>query len=146
MNSESTDALEAMDAAQKTKFRKLRESCAFFITSRMVTIRITPSQKEQEAPGDLGDNEGPNSKDELVKGRVFVYDDSTKILILKLWDDQTQAYTGMAVYNANNVELVRIHALSELPLDEEQLLSEFTCTEDSYNRVVMDRNAKLCND
>ena len=27
-------------------------------------------------------------QEEVVKGRVFLYDDSTKTLILKIWDDE----------------------------------------------------------
>ena len=42
---------------------------------------------------------------ETVKGRVLFYDDSTKTLVLKLWSDDLQAYTGIGVYNAHNVML-----------------------------------------
>ena len=50
---------------------------------------------------------------ESVKGRVFLYDDQTKTLILKLWDDETQSQTGMGLYNAGNIQLEKIHVLED---------------------------------
>jgi len=91
-----------------------------------------------------------------VKGRVFLYDDATKTLILKLWSDELRQYTGMAVYNAANVQLESIHALQDLtddfPLaqgaggfqeqeeaEHEILTREFSCAEDGYSKIAMDR-------
>ena len=91
-----------------------------------------------------------------MKGRVFLYDDATKTLILKLWSDELRQYTGMAVYNATNVQLESIHALQDLTDDfpqvqgtgsfqeqedaeHEILTREFSCAEDGYSKIAMDR-------
>ena len=46
-----------------------KNSTAFYMSGRMISIKLLESE-------------------EVVKGRVFLYDDGTKTLILKLWDDQ----------------------------------------------------------
>ena len=61
---------------QVKEMKNLRQSCAFYVVSRMVTIKLSQSE---------GD-EGPVQQ---VKGRVFLYDDSCKTLILKIWDDES---------------------------------------------------------
>ena len=66
-----------------------------------------------------------------VKGRVFLYDDTTKTLILKLWDDQTQSYSGIGLYNARNVKLERIHVLQDV--DEDMEGTEYTLNDTSEN-------------
>ena len=55
----------------------------------MVSICINPDEELDSS----------NNPKEIVKGRVFQYDDQTKILILKLWDDDAQGYVGMGVYH-----------------------------------------------
>eukprot|EP00355_Strombidium_rassoulzadegani_P001053 CAMPEP_0168609972 /NCGR_PEP_ID=MMETSP0449_2-20121227/1513_1 /TAXON_ID=1082188 /ORGANISM="Strombidium rassoulzadegani, Strain ras09" /LENGTH=69 /DNA_ID=CAMNT_0008650195 /DNA_START=35 /DNA_END=244 /DNA_ORIENTATION=- len=45
-----------------------RQQMAFYLTGRMITIQLDDTS-------------------EKVKGRVFLYDDSTKVLILKIWKD-----------------------------------------------------------
>ena len=95
----------------------------------------------------LHQNEEDYSKAELVKGRVFLYDDMCKTLILKLWDDETQAFTGMGVFNSNNVVLDKIHVLSDIEdPNEQELMQEYSCNEESYNKLVMDRKSKFCQD
>ena len=108
--------------------------------------------------------------DEIVKGRIYLYDDSTKTLILKLWkdseieeqDSQKGYQIGMGVYNALNVSLEKIHPFEDLysyeheskeldsQLSEETkgtfYTEEFTCSEDSYNKREMDRLDKFCED
>ena len=93
------------------------------------------------------DNEKERFRDaERVKGRVLFYDDSTKTLVLKLWSDDLQAYTGLGVYNGHNVMLEKIHVLQDLDVDEdrEAAVTGFTCSEDSYNKIEMDRKEKFC--
>ena len=46
------------------------------MATRMITIKLCPSSEEARNPNV-----------ERVKGRVHVYDDNTKILILKIWND-----------------------------------------------------------
>ena len=72
-----------------------RQSSAFYLVSRMISIKLKDS-------------------DELIKGRVYLYDDITKTLILKIWDDKTNSISGIGVYNSNNVVLDKIHVLSDL--------------------------------
>ena len=118
---------------------------AFFITGRMISIRL-------------------NNTDEVVKGRIYLYDDTTKVLILKLWKDaehegERGRQVGMGVYNALNVTLEKIHAFEDLyahehdssDLDpvlndgnESYYTNEFTCSDDSLNKRVMDRHDKFC--
>ena len=104
--------------------RQNRQSSAFYLVSRMVSIKLKDS-------------------DELVKGRVYLYDDITKTLILKIWDEDLHECTGMGIYNSNNIVLDKIHVLSDLQTEEEMAI-EYSCTEDSYNKIVMDRKAKFC--
>ena len=102
-----------------------------------------------------------------MKGRVFLYDDATKTLILKLWSDDLHQYTGVAVYNAANVQLECIHALQDLEeelglgdhqeddekaggqrlreeAEQEMMTREFSCGEDSYSKIVVDRKERFC--
>ena len=46
------------------------------MTARMISIKLKSN-----------DLENPFEGGELVKGRVYIYDDQTKTLILKLWSD-----------------------------------------------------------
>lgn len=86
-------------------------------------------------------------KDDLqtqVQGRVFQYDDNTKILILKVWDPETQSYAGMAVYNAQNISLVTVHPLFDFEDIESEITHQFANSEDTYNRIITDMKIKFC--
>ena len=66
------------------------------------------------------------------------------------------------MYNAKNVELVRIHVLQDADdseffdisdlaeerdpciLDDQTMTEEFTCNDDSYNKIIMDKKDKFC--
>ena len=51
----------------------------------------------------------------------------------------------MGVYNTNNVVLEKIHVLSDIEdSSEQELMYEYSCNEDSYNKLVMDRKNKFC--
>ena len=88
---------------------------------------------------------------------------ATKTLISKLWIDELRQYTGIGMYNVNNVQLECIHTDSEVgdrsghhyegedkaehrqPQDQAEMLSqEFSCAEDSYSKIVMDRMERFC--
>ena len=97
------------------------------------------------AGSEWDDQEPVDDKDrfkdaEIVKGRVLVYDDTTKTLILKLWSDEHDKYTGIGVYNSHNIMLERIHVLQDIDMDEnkEAAINGFTNSEDSYNKIEMD--------
>ena len=79
----------------------------------MITIKLCSGDNDPAAPG--------NNEVETVKGRVHVYDDSTKVLILKVWSDEKQKYTGLGVYNTANIILDKIHVLQDLEVENEQL-------------------------
>ena len=57
---------------------------------------------------------------ETVMGRVWLYDDSTKTLILKIWDASKHKYSGIGVYNSRNVQLERIHVLMDIDDDSSE--------------------------
>ena len=53
----------------------------------------------------------------------------------------------MGVYNSNNIVLDKVHVLTDIEDPSEQdLMQEYSCSEDSYNKVIMDRKNKLCLD
>ena len=81
--------------------------------TRMISIRLANFQETSNID-DLENLEESNDRFKdgtVVKGRVYLYDDTTKTLILKLWDDDQEKYTGIGVYNARNIMLERIHVL-----------------------------------
>ena len=129
----------------------MRSSHAFFMTTRMVSIRLAKYQEKKQTVAEWGEEQAPtNDKDrfkdgEIVKGRVFFYDDSTKTLVLKLWSDEADKYTGIGVYCVHNVMLERIHVLQDLDMDDDKEagVNGFTCSEDSYNKIEMDRKEKF---
>ena len=85
----------------------------------MVDFSETVSENPSAAMSPMEANRFENG--ELVKGRVFLYDDMTKTLILKLWSDQEQMYTGLGLYNARNVKLERIHVLQDVDDSDDSL-------------------------
>ena len=62
---------------EPTVARKERGCSAFYMATRMITIKLCSTNEEAR-----------NTNVESVKGRVHVYDDDTKILILKIWCDK----------------------------------------------------------
>jgi len=88
------------------------------MSARMISIRLLEGSPQSGGDHQPHQSDSAQKPPEIVKGRVFLYDDATKTLILKLWSDDLHQYTGMAVYNAANVDLVSIHALHDL---EEEL-------------------------
>ena len=65
----------------------------------------------------------------------------------------------MGLYNAANIELVKIHVLEDenMPVPEpktpptmvnelelQKLIDEYTCAEENYSRIVMDKKSKFC--
>ena len=65
----------------------------------------------------------------------------------------------MGLYNAANIELLKIHVLEDenMPVPEpkvapamvselelQKLIDEYTCAEDNYCRIIMDRKDKFC--
>lgn len=48
----------------------------------------------------------------------------------------------MGVYNTLNVELDKIHVLTDV--DPDHLFDEFSAGEDAYNRIEMDKKEKFC--
>lgn len=149
-----TDPTGASTLDQQDKLP--RSTHAFYLSTRMISIRLLEDDPEADQL------DSAQRAPDIVKGRVFLYDDATKTLILKLWSDELRQYTGMATYNAANVELVEMHVLSDLgatpnlgrpaedgealqPQDEAKMLTrEFSCGEDSYSKIVMDRTERFC--
>ena len=75
---------------------------------------------------------------------MFQYDDNTKILILKVWDPETESYSGVAVYNAQNISLVTVHPLCDFEDIEKEITEQFANSEETYNRIITDLKTKFC--
>ena len=140
MNYNSGNENNQSDSAAAKK--KERGCSAFYMATRMISIKLCSSSEESRSPNA-----------ERVKGRVHVYDDNTKTLILKIWSDSLQQYTGLGVFNTQNVILDKIHVLQDLDLEDdsndvgskrEEAVNEFSVGENAYNRMIMEGNHKTC--
>ena len=78
---------------------------------------------------------------EYVRGRVWLYDDSTKILVLKLWDEDQKKFTSLGLYNVHNVKLTELEVDSPETQKalESDLLEQFGVSEENYNKINMDK-------
>ena len=74
----------------QNKDKLSNSSTAFYMSGRMISIRL-PRDSTSSA------------EDEIVKGRVFLYDDQTKTLILKIFDPESKQQIGMGLYNSQNI-------------------------------------------
>ena len=122
----------------QNKDKLSNSSTAFYMSGRMISIRL-PRDPTSSA------------EDEIVKGRVFLYDDQTKTLILKIFEPESKQQIGMGLYNSQNIQLEKIHVLEDImesdeplkskiseELETQHLIDEYSVNEDAYSRLVME--------
>ena len=90
----------------QNKDKLSNSSTAFYMSGRMISIRL-PRDPTSSA------------EDEIVKGRVFLYDDQTKTLILKIFEPESKQQIGMGLYNSQNIQLEKIHVLEDIMESDE---------------------------